>query len=44
LSQLTTLYLSDNKISDWSFLKGLSQLTTLDLRSNKISDGSFLKG
>ena len=43
LSQLQTLYLSYNQISDYSFLKELGQLQTLDLSSNRISDYSFLK-
>jgi Leucine-rich repeat (LRR) protein len=43
LSQLQSLDLSYNKISDYSFLQNLSQLQSLDLSGNKISDISFLQ-
>ncbi len=44
LSELTSLKLSDNKISDINFLSSLKKLTTLDLSKNEISDISPLKG
>ncbi|MEG4105266.1 leucine-rich repeat domain-containing protein, partial [Microcoleus sp. S13_C5] len=42
LTNLTTLNLDWNKISDISFLGSLTNLTTLNLDWNKISDISFL--
>ncbi len=38
------LNINYNKISDYSFLKGLPQLQSLDLRANQISDARFLQG
>ena len=43
LTQLQTLNLSGNKISDISFLQHLTQLQTLNLWGNEISDISFLQ-
>ena len=40
---LKSLYLSNNQISDISFLKELTGLQSLDLSNNQISDISFLK-
>ncbi len=42
LTELTTLKLSDNKISDLDFLSSLKKLSSLDLSNNKISDISPL--
>jgi Leucine-rich repeat (LRR) protein/GTPase SAR1 family protein len=42
LTDLTTLDLRSNQISDVSFLSSLSGLTTLNLNNNQISDVSFL--
>ncbi|MGB0931874.1 MAG: COR domain-containing protein, partial [Chitinophagales bacterium] len=44
LSQLTTLDLRYNSLSDISVLSSLSQLTTLDLSANSLSDISPLYG
>lgn len=41
---LKNLRLSNTKLKDFSFLKGLSKLTQLTLRKNEITDISFLKG
>ncbi|MEG3843682.1 leucine-rich repeat domain-containing protein [Microcoleus sp. herbarium14] len=41
-STTTTLYLSNNRITDISFLGSLTNLTTLDLYNNQITDISFL--
>lgn len=38
LTELTSLKLSDNKISEIDFLSSLKKLTSLDLSNNKISD------
>ena len=43
LTELTSLKLSDNKISDLDFLSSLKKLSSLDLSKNKISDISPLK-
>jgi len=43
LTNLTTLDLSVNQITDISFLKELTNLTTLDLSFNQISDIALLK-
>ncbi len=43
LTELTSLKLSDNNISDISFLSSLKKLTSLDLSKNDISDISPLK-
>ncbi len=43
LTNLTTLNLSHNKITDISFLKDLTNLTTLNLSNNQITNYSFLK-
>jgi small GTP-binding protein len=43
LEYLTSLDLSNNRISDYSFLKELKSLTSLYLSNNQISDYSFLK-
>ncbi|MEG3966849.1 leucine-rich repeat domain-containing protein [Microcoleus sp. T2B6] len=42
LSSMTKLDLSDNEITDISFLGSLTNLTTLDLSDNEITDISFL--
>ncbi|WP_235006997.1 leucine-rich repeat domain-containing protein, partial [Listeria monocytogenes] len=44
LPALTSLYLSDNQISDISSLSGLTSLTSLYLSDNQISDISSLSG
>ncbi len=41
-SNLTSLDLSYNQISDGTFLNNLTNLSSLVLRNNKISDGAFL--
>lgn len=43
LTELTSLKLSDNKISELDFLSSLKKLSSLDLSNNKISDISPLK-
>ncbi len=43
LTELTSLKLSDNKISELDFLSPLKKLSSLDLSNNKISDISPLK-
>lgn len=43
LIELTSLKLSDNKISELDFLSSLKKLSSLDLSNNKISDISPLK-
>ncbi len=43
LTELTSLKLSDNKISDLNFLSSLKKISSLDLSNNKISDISPLK-
>ncbi len=43
LTQLSSLDIRSNQISDISFLKDLTRLSSLDLGSNQISDISFLK-
>ena len=43
LTELTSLNLSDNKISELDFLSSLKKLSSLDLSNNKISDISPLK-
>lgn len=40
LTELRTLYLSDNAITSLDFLNGLTKLRTLDLSGNKIKDAS----
>lgn len=42
LTELTSLYLSDNAITSIDFLKGLTNLKTLDISGNKIKDISVL--
>ncbi|MEG5162866.1 leucine-rich repeat domain-containing protein, partial [Microcoleus sp. AT3-A2] len=42
LTNLTTLNLSNNRITDYSFLGSLTNLTTLNLNNNQITDYSFL--
>jgi internalin A len=42
LSSMTTLDLTNNQITDISFLGSLTNLTTLDLSWNRITDFSFL--
>ncbi|MEG5147916.1 leucine-rich repeat domain-containing protein, partial [Microcoleus sp. AT9b-C2] len=42
LTNLTTLDLGSNRITDISFLSSLTNLTTLDLGDNQITDISFL--
>jgi small GTP-binding protein len=44
LSNLSTLSLSGNTITDISFLQGLKNLRELDLRFSQLTDISFLKG
>ena len=43
LTELTSLKLSDNKISELDFLSSLKKLSSLDLSNNQISDISPLK-
>lgn len=43
LTELTSLKLSDNKISELDFLSSLKKLSSLDLSNNKISDISPLR-
>lgn len=43
LTELTSLKLSDNKISELDFLSSLKKLSSLDLSNNKISDINPLK-
>lgn len=43
LTELTSLKLSDNKISELDFMSSLKKLSSLDLSNNKISDISPLK-
>lgn len=43
LTELTSLKLSDNKISELDFLSSLKKISSLDLSNNKISDISPLK-
>ncbi|TYU99876.1 leucine-rich repeat domain-containing protein, partial [Listeria monocytogenes] len=44
LTNLTSLYLNDNQLSDISVLSGLTNLTSLDLGNNQLSDISVLSG
>ena len=43
LTNLQTLYLTNNEVSNYYFLQGLPNLTSLYLSDNKISDVYFLK-